>query len=304
MISPATLADAPAIAALGAVVSPHRLNSIRGVQHRQRTVPADARRQQWKVERDGTLVAYAVAGLDWLATEPGRSFCGLEVHPERRGQGLGSALWDVVAGHLAEIGARKTTAFTLDDAPSVTFAEHRGFRKTSTDTLSATDPTTLPPPPEPPDGVLLRPAAAWVGDPRPIYELDVAGGADEPGDNDLSGMTFELWLDDTWSDPDLDTDLSTVAVVDGKPVSFSMLMVDPGTGRAVSGFATTLPEYRGRGLAGLCKRRTLAKAAEHGITHAMTYNDETNAPMLAINRRLGYRPFTTAHRWRRVTPEP
>ena len=197
MIAPATLADAPAIAALGAVVSPHRLNSVRGVEHGFRSIPPEARRADWKIELEGELVAYAFASLDWLATDPGRSSCSIRVHPERRGQGLGSALCDVVDGHLAGIGARKTTAFTLDDAPSVTFAEHRGFRKTSSDTLSATDPTTLPPPAEPPDGVLLRPAAAWVGDPTPMYELDVAGGADEPGDNDLSGMTFELWLDDT-----------------------------------------------------------------------------------------------------------
>ena len=228
MISPATLADAPAIAALGAEVSPHRLNSVRGVEHRMRRVPANALREQWKIERDGTLIAYAVAGLEWLATEPGRSFCGIEVHPERRGQGLGEVLWDVVDGHLAEIGARKTTAFTLDDAPSIAFVERRGFRRTSSDTLSATDPRTLGPAPEPPDGVQVSPLAAWFGDPRPIYELDVAGGVDEPGGNDLSGMTFALWLDDTWNDPDLDA--------------------------------------------------------------------------LAINRRLGYRPFTTAHRWRRETP--
>lgn len=304
MISPATLEDAAAIAALGAVVSPHRLNSVRGVEHGFRSIPREARRADWKIELEGELVAYAFASLDWLATDPGRSSCGIRVHPERRGQGLGSALWDAVDGHLAAIGARKTTAFTLDDPPSIAFAERRGFRKTSTDSLSATDPRTLPPPPEPPNGVQLRPAAAWFGDPKPIYELDVAGGVDEPGDNDLSGMTFELWLDDMWNDPDLDTDLSTVAVVDGQPVSFSMLMIDPGAGRAASGFATTLPDYRGRGLAGLCKHHTLAKAAEQGITHAITANDETNAPMLAINRRLGYRPFTTAHRWRRETPEP
>ena len=278
MISPATIDDAPAIAALSSVVSPHQLNSVRGVEHVLRTVPADARREQWKVERGGALVAYAFASLDWLATEPGRSECNIRVHPEHRGHGLGSALWHVVHAHLAEIGARATTSFTRDDALSVAFAEHRGFRKTSSDALSATDPTRLPPAPEPPNGVVLRPPADWLGDPRPIYELDMAGVIDEPGDNDFAAMTFELWLDDFWSYPDYDYDISTVAVVDGRPVSMSMLMVDADAGRAVSGFAATYREYRGRGLAGLCKHHTLAKAADAGITHAVTGNDETNAP--------------------------
>ncbi len=299
MISPATIDDAPGVAALGTVVSPHQLNSVRGVEHRMRTVPADARRAEWKVERGGALVGYAVASLDWLSTEPGRSECYVQVHPEHRGQGLGSALWDVVQVHLAAIGARATTSSTRDDAPSVAFAERRGFRKTSSDSLSATDPTRLQSAPEPPDGVALRPLADWLDDPRPIYELDLAGVIDEPGDNDFSGMTFELWRDDFWSYPDWDYDISTVAVVDGRPVSMSMLLVDADAGRAVSGFAATYREYRGRGLAGLCKHHTLAKAADAGITHAVTGNDETNAPMLAINRRLGYRPFATAYRWRR-----
>jgi GNAT superfamily N-acetyltransferase len=35
---------------------------------------------------------------------------------------------------------------------------------------------------------------------------------------------------------------------------------------------------------------SLLVAAEHGITQISTDNDETNAPMLAINRRLGYKP--------------
>lgn len=299
MISPATLDDAPAIAALNAVVSPHRLTTVRGVEHRFRSVPREARQAQWKVELGGDLVAHASASLDWLSTDPGRASCSIRVHPERRGQGAGSALWDVVKSHLAEIGVKRTTAFTLDHPPSIAFAERRGFRKTSTDTLSATDPRTLPPEPEPPDGVQLHPATDWLADPTPLYELDVAGGADEPGDVDLSGMTFGLWLDHTWNGPDLDHDLSTVAVADGNAVSMTMLLVDLDAGRAASGFTTSLPEYRGRGLAGLCKHYTLAKAAARGITHAMTYNDETNAPMLAINRRLGYRPFMTAHNWRR-----
>ena len=299
MITPATTDDAAGIAALGSLVSPHQLNSIRGVAHRMRVLPDSARRAQWKVERHDVIVGYAVAALDVLSADPGRAFCSVRVHPDHRGRGIGTALWEVVEPHLDRIGAEATTTFTLDHAPSVTFAEQRGFEKTSSDALSAIDPRALPSPPDPPAGIRLHPAANWLDDPTPIYELDLAGGLDEPGDVDFSGMTFELWLDDIWSDPDYDYDLGTVAVADGKVVSMSMPLVDPDAGRAVSGFAATLRAYRGRGLAGLCKHHTLAKAATAGISHAIAFNDDTNAPMLAINRRLGYRPFATAFRWRR-----
>jgi RimJ/RimL family protein N-acetyltransferase len=55
-------------------------------------------------------------------------------------------------------------------------------------------------------------------------------------------------------------------------------------------FTATGREYRGRGLALAVKLASTRWAAENGITQLVTTNDETNAPMLAINRRLGYRP--------------
>ena len=48
--------------------------------------------------------------------------------------------------------------------------------------------------------------------------------------------------------------------------------------------------YRGRGHALAAKLASIEWAASNGVTKMVTYNDATNAPMLAINRRLGYRP--------------
>jgi len=55
-------------------------------------------------------------------------------------------------------------------------------------------------------------------------------------------------------------------------------------------FTATGREYRGRGLALAVKLASTRWAAEHGITQLVTTNDETNASMLAVNRRLGYEP--------------
>ena len=78
---------------------------------------------------------------------------------------------------------------------------------------------------------------------------------------------------------------------DGQPVALSALSVDPPTGRGRNEGTSTAPAYRGRGLATLAKLAQLRWAAEHGIERVVTDNDERNAPMLAINRRLGYEPF-------------
>jgi GNAT superfamily N-acetyltransferase len=73
-------------------------------------------------------------------------------------------------------------------------------------------------------------------------------------------------------------------------VAIAMLIVDVEGRRAVNGFTGTLPAFRGRGLARLAKLASIAWAKEHGITSIATGNDATNAPMLAINISLGYRP--------------
>ena len=54
---------------------------------------------------------------------------------------------------------------------------------------------------------------------------------------------------------------------------------------------------RGRGFALLAKRASLVRAAELGCTTVYTRNDATNAPLLAINRRLGYRLSSLEYAW-------
>jgi GNAT superfamily N-acetyltransferase len=66
--------------------------------------------------------------------------------------------------------------------------------------------------------------------------------------------------------------------VPGDPASF------------VQPFMGTLREYRGRGIATILKQRLIAVAASRGAQRIVTSNDSENAPILAVNRRLGFRP--------------
>jgi len=58
---------------------------------------------------------------------------------------------------------------------------------------------------------------------------------------------------------------------------------------AESEMTGTLPGFRGRGLARLAKLRVLRGARDLGLTELVTENDAENEPILAVNRRLGYR---------------
>ena len=49
----------------------------------------------------------------------------------------------------------------------------------------------------------------------------------------------------------------------------------------------------------MLKSHSLHRAAEAGATRATTDNDETNAPMLGLNRALGYAHLTRRVEWER-----
>ncbi len=49
-----------------------------------------------------------------------------------------------------------------------------------------------------------------------------------------------------------------------------------------------LPEYRGRGVATALKVLTIQYAQRHGFREIRTFNSSRNAPMLAINTKLGF----------------
>ena len=250
----------------------------------------------WKAETDGEIVGWASGGLDAFAPVRTAAFGGVVVHREHRRQGHGSALWNALAADLASAGARRIVAFSHSDPGSRAFVEAIGFRHEGTHSTLVLDPRTLPPAPDPPAGVDIVPMRSFEDEPERLYAADSESALDEPGPADLSGMTLDVWRRLTWDHPDCDRDVGTAAVVDG-PVVGTSFHTDRETGRGSNAGTGVMRAYRGRGLGLLMKQHSLAAAASAGIKRVVTQNDDTNAPMLAINRRLGYRPFAVGYAW-------
>src|SRR5262245_32888145 len=183
MVTLSSSADAAAVAALRARVHPDQFVTVAGTAHWLRTTPASAHLSTWKVEHDGALVGWAAASLEPWATDRRRAECNVLVDPNRRGEGLGSALWLAVEEHLGQIGATHVICRSRYDEASKRFCERRGFRLTSTSDTLAVDPRTLPPAPAPPDDVEVRACAGFAADPTPFYEADFAAMQDEPGEH-------------------------------------------------------------------------------------------------------------------------
>ncbi len=297
MISRASLDDAArASVLLNASVDDH-LITVSGIRYRFESARLEDRMQYWRAECEGELVGWAYGGLDAFAAERTTGFAGIVVHPSHRREGIGPALWDVVSAHLDEIGARRIVAYSRADEDTIAFARERGFSLEASDTSSAVDPRTIGHPPLPPHGIELRSMRTFGDDPEPVFVADHESSLDEPGPSDFSGMTYETWRRLIWDHPDCDHELSAVVLIDGVVAGTTFLYTDRQTGRAANGGTGVIRDFRGRGLGLLLKQHSLTWAAVAGITRVITQNDETNAPMLAINARLGYEPFSVGHAW-------
>ena len=291
--------DDAAIAQIIREVAPGWATSERGIRHRRLTTPERARRRDWVWEEQGEAVAWSSASLELGAELEDVADVNVMVRPAWRGHGVGAALYEPAYAHAVELGPRRLLASAPDEPSARHFAEKRGFRHTMTRRLSRLDPHDVDPSElsslaraKEAEGFTVAPFTAFRDRPELVHAADAEASQDEPADEPLTNLPFDEWLRH-WSSPDLSHEASFAAVHEGRPVAIAMLMVDVEGGRASNGFTGTMRAFRDRRLARLAKLASIAWAAEHGIDSIVTENDETNAPMLALNTSLGYRPFAT-----------
>ncbi len=290
LIRSADPGDAPAVVALRARVYPYL---VRGVGSTRRMISEPPPGEEWVAfvaEVDQQVVGWVSAYRNSITSEPDFGEISLlHVHPEHRRAGIGDALLAAAIRHLTQLRIQKVRTWALPE--SLAFAGKRGFEPSREIRYSALGLHRVPPLPAVPDGVRLVPLVDV--DPKRLYDAEVAATADEPDDVPSDALSYEYWRYSIWDSPDLDRVASTCVVVDDRIIAFSLVKRDGD--RMWSDMTATRPEHRGRGLARLAKLAALHRVAATGVTVAYTSNDEANAPMLAINQRLGYQPV--AEQW-------
>src|SRR3954469_6605448 len=279
--------DAVAVARLVAEANPNIVVTPRSWLHRRWTEPARVHALRLVAEVGGEVVGRAEAGLDAHTSAARAAYGGVIVDPSHRRRGIGAALLQRLERHLLGLDAATWATMIFENDDGVAFARRHGFRDERSAVASAVDPRTvdLAPPPD----VEVVPASALA--PEVVFEIDAAGMLDEPQANPPARVPFAEWRAEFWDEPTLTREGSFVALDHGTPAAIAFLSVAPELGRAESAFTATLPQFRGRGLALAAKIATMRWAAANGITRVSTANDDTNAPMLAINARLGYKPL-------------
>ncbi len=244
---------------------------------------------------DGAVVGFLRSVLRHDGSNPrsGRSSL-TTVAASHRGTDLGARLLDASEHRLTEAGAEVLRTEAAEEGVQVggevfrRVVLDRGYTPEESHRVLGLDLSVLPDPPDAPEGVELRPFTDYADDPRAIYEVDRLTTLDEPG-ADSWFPDYGGWRREMWGHPLAALDLCLLVLVEGVPAAVTCYGSD-GAARVESSMTGTLREFRGRGLAGYAKTMALHRARERGVRYAYTGNHEDNAPMLAINNRLGYAP--------------
>ena len=247
----------------------------------------------------GTLVGFAdYAHTPW-AFDPGRFQSWINVHPDWQRRGIGGTLYHHM---LEDLRARDATALKTSVresmADEVGWVRRRGFVEKSRHwesslDLRAFDPAQFSTHAKPPKGIrIVNLKDELAEDPtrlRAVYEFGNILGPDTPRTDPYTPPTWEMWqamvVGSPWSFPE-----GFFLAKDGDRY---IGQSDIGRSEAepellYTGFTGVLREYRGRGLAHALKIHALTFAKARGYAEVRTWNSTINAPMLAINEKLGF----------------
>ncbi len=287
-------ADLGAFVSIVNEASPEEPSSIEEIRWADATYPGATR---FLAEFDGRPVGAASVGrIHMHPPEFDALWATLHVLESVRRQGIGSRLLAMVAERARASGKTALHIPVWDDRPdSVGFLVRRGFREYERDRVVQLDLAGLAVPPlDPPAGITLTTLAERPELVAGVHEVAVEAFADIPGGDEptATGDLGEFRARDV-DRPSIPPGAFTVAIdsTTGRVVGYASLLVMPGRSEAAwHGMTAVVRVWRGRGLAGALKRATIGWAIEHGLETLETGNDIDNAPMRAINARLGYRP--------------
>ena len=287
--------DLEQLVAIVCATSPEAPTALEEIRWSDATYPGTVR---FLAELGGRAVGAATVGRIYVfAPEFPALWVIIGVVPEARRAGIGERLLGEVSAVARERGKTELYIRCAADRPdAIGFLTHRGFTELERSKVvrlglaGRTAPAVAPP-----LGIEFTTLAARPDLVEGVHAValetfpDVPGG-DEPMDvGDLA--EFRARDVDRRGIP---KDAFFVAVdrENGRVVGYACLLMQAGsTTLAYHDMTAVLRAYRGRGIARELKHATIDWAIRNGLTALETGNDEANAPMRAVNIRLGYEPM-------------
>jgi GNAT superfamily N-acetyltransferase len=237
---------------------------------------------------------------------PGRYSLSVVVDPAVRKRGIGTLLYGNALRWAQEQGTTSLESEVRDNCPAcLRFAQQHGFAVDrhifeSVLDLSAFDAERFA-------GVVEAAEASGIrfftladlGNTleaqRMLYELNRRTARDNPS-NDDTFAPFEEFRRFVFSASWYRADGQIVAAEGDRWVGMAAVGYFQETNSMYNMFTGVDRAYRGRKLALALKLLAIWCAQRYGAAYLRTNNDSQNAPMLAINRKLGYQPQVGKYR--------
>jgi GNAT superfamily N-acetyltransferase len=249
------------------------------------------------VDEDDRAVAYG-GGVHEATAPEGHFIVWVIVDPPHRHQGVGAALWEALLQTLQAQGGTRLEVKVLEAEPdSVAFAERRGFRLDRHMFHSFLDLAAFDESPYL-DGIRQLEAAGirfcsledFPDTPenrRKLYDLNYQYPPEI-----LSVIPAFEFFDQFICQADWFCRAGQLLAVDGETwAGLAAVSLQPQTGKAYNENTVVHPDYRGRKIARALKVLAARYARRNGAARLETDNNTINAPILAINRRMGYQPL-------------
>jgi mycothiol synthase len=230
-------------------------------------------------EREGRVVGIALAGP---SDSPGRGFIALRVLPDSRRQGLGTALYKQVEAHALTLDPTALSTHVAEDAEDGRrFAEHRGYVEVGREVELVRPLGRDEPWPEAPLGIEI---VELTEDMREAaYEITREAWADMPLPYEMEAPPWDEWVREEFDGP-----IAFAAMENGRLVGYAALMGRPLPELLEHGLTACLRTHRGRGIGTALKRTQIAWAAQNGYRELITFTQDGNEAMRAVNEKLGY----------------
>jgi DNA-binding transcriptional MerR regulator len=290
--------DMPSIAR---ITSPYEAKPVTADRMRewfQYNPPGRVQRRLVSVDENDAVTGYG--GYIHEADAPDHHFTvWVIVDPDQRGQGIGSALWDAMLKDLRELGATRLGSDVFDnDAQSLVFAERRGFAIDEHFFNYALDLAAFDETPFLPDiaaleaqGIRFTSLAAFPDTPETrhkLYDLNISYMLDNT--NLSAPWTFPSFEEFIIKVPWFRREGQLLAVDGDQWIGMAAVSLSPETCSAYNEHTSVLPAYRGRKIATSLKVLPVRYARQNGAYSLLADSNLRNAPILAINRKMGYKP--------------
>lgn len=248
------------------------------------------------------IVGFGEIGHATWMFNPRKFWLEIWVDPAHQGRGIGGAIYDRLSEDIEELDAVTCWAAAKEDMPvPLAFLARREFKekmkswesRLNPALVSLSDYSNYSQRASEGGIVIASLAEERRQDPeclKKLYDLIQTVAADMPMPDQFTPTSFEQWLAAEVNAPGLAPDGYMIAKDGSSYVGLSTVWLAEKEAKGLyQGLTGVRREYRGRGIAVALKLRVIDFAQRNGYELIKTWNASVNAPMLAVNHKLGFK---------------